>query len=168
MKKTSTGFEAKVKMGWGQTIKYKFIVDGQWLVDRNKPIDVEPGSGFVNNSYTAPPKPPVAPVAVGANGHADAAANGEKALNGHASPATAKAGPTSNDTTSEQKASGSPRLPQLLSDLASTIVASHGTNSALQYVATGFGAAVQTVVGIDPINSQKVIFPLLIPHGNRS
>ena len=47
-------------------------------------------------------------------------------------------------------------FPQILSDLASTIVARHGTSSALGYVASGLGAAMHSAVGIDPINIPKV------------
>lgn len=47
-------------------------------------------------------------------------------------------------------------FPQLLSDLANTIVARDGTSSALDYVTSGLGAAMHGVVGMDPINTQKV------------
>jgi len=48
--------------------------------------------------------------------------------------------------------------PQLFSDIASTIVARDGTSSALSYVASGIGAAMHNMVGIDPINIPKVCF----------
>ncbi|KAF9534966.1 hypothetical protein CPB83DRAFT_879223 [Crepidotus variabilis] len=168
LKKTSTGFEGSAKIPWDQTIKYKFIVDGQWLVNRRLPIDVERGSGFVNNVYTAPARPAfvdtpavLPPVSVNsnvdkANGPIEAAAKGEKESNGHAvhengNGNSAAASDKAGDKSEQTKVSGSPRLPQLLSDLASTIVAGHGTNSAYQYVTSGFGAAVHSVVGVDPI-----------------
>lgn len=46
--------------------------------------------------------------------------------------------------------------PQMLADLANTIVARDGTSSTLEYVASGLGAAMHSVVGVDPINIQKV------------
>ena len=49
-----------------------------------------------------------------------------------------------------------PGFPPLLSDLASTIAARDGTSSALDYVASGLGAAMHGAVGMDPINTQKV------------
>ena len=44
----------------GQKIKYKFIVDGEWVFHKDQPTEVEPG-GFVNNIYTAPAKPVILP-----------------------------------------------------------------------------------------------------------
>lgn len=55
-----------------------------------------------------------------------------------------------------------PGFPQLLSDLANTIVARDGASSALDYVASGLGAAMHGVVGVDPINIQKVCKSILI------
>lgn len=57
---------------------------------------------------------------------------------------------------SEHQGIPPPGFPQLLSDLANTIVARDGTSSALDYVASGLGAAMHGVVGMDPINIQKV------------
>lgn len=45
---------------WEQKIKYKFIVDGKWLVHEDQPTEVDPG-GFVNNIYIAPAKPVILP-----------------------------------------------------------------------------------------------------------
>lgn len=54
--KVSSGFEGIIKIPWEQKIKYKFIVDGVWLLHEDQPTEVDPG-GFVNNVYTAPAKP---------------------------------------------------------------------------------------------------------------
>lgn len=45
---------------------------------------------------------------------------------------------------------------QMTSDVISAIAATEGTGSTLQYIASGIGAAIQSVVGIDPINPEKV------------
>ena len=47
-------------------------------------------------------------------------------------------------------------LPQLVSSLASTMVARQGTSSALGYVASGIGAVINNVIGVDPINAGQV------------
>ena len=49
------GFEAPVFIPWKDKIAYKFIVDGRWLTNDTEPTEVD--HGFVNNVYTAPPKP---------------------------------------------------------------------------------------------------------------
>ncbi|KAH9991498.1 hypothetical protein BJV77DRAFT_922730, partial [Russula vinacea] len=49
------GFEAPVLIPWKDTIQYKFIVDGRWMTNDAEPKVVD--HGFVNNLYTAPPKP---------------------------------------------------------------------------------------------------------------
>jgi hypothetical protein len=36
---------------------YKFIVDGRWMTNDTEPTGID--HGFVNNVYTAPPKPPL-------------------------------------------------------------------------------------------------------------
>jgi len=43
---------------WREKIAYKFIVDGRWMTKDGDPTEIAPG-GFVNNVYTAPPKPEV-------------------------------------------------------------------------------------------------------------
>ena len=54
--KVPAGFEGVTQIPWGQKIKYKFIVDGEWLIHEDQPTEVDPG-GFINNIYTAPAKP---------------------------------------------------------------------------------------------------------------
>ena len=51
------GFEAPVFIPWKDKIAYKFIVDGRWMTNDNEPTEID--HGFVNNVYTAPPKPPM-------------------------------------------------------------------------------------------------------------
>jgi Glycogen recognition site of AMP-activated protein kinase len=58
--KVPAGFEGVTQIPWGQKIKYKFIVDGKWVVHEDQPTEVDPG-GFVNNIYTAPEKPVILP-----------------------------------------------------------------------------------------------------------
>jgi hypothetical protein len=58
--KVPAGFEGVTDIPWGQKIKYKFIVDGEWVVLEDQPTEVDPG-GFVNNIYTAPAKPVTLP-----------------------------------------------------------------------------------------------------------
>ena len=58
--KVQTGFEGVTQIPWEQKIKYKFIVDGIWLVLDDQPTEVDYG-GFVNNIYTAPSKPVILP-----------------------------------------------------------------------------------------------------------
>jgi hypothetical protein len=50
------GFEAPVLIPWQDKIAYKFIVDGRWVTNDTEPTEID--HGFVNNVYTAPPKPP--------------------------------------------------------------------------------------------------------------
>lgn len=58
--KVPAGFEGVTQIPWGQKIKYKFIVDGEWIVHKDQPTELDPG-GYVNNIYTAPAKPVILP-----------------------------------------------------------------------------------------------------------
>jgi len=51
------GFEAPVFIPWKDKIAYKFVVDGRWMTNDTQPTETD--HGFVNNVYTAPPKPPM-------------------------------------------------------------------------------------------------------------
>jgi hypothetical protein len=134
--KTSTGLEATVDIPWGHKIKYKFIVDGQWLVLEDQPTEVDPG-GYVNNVYIAPPRPIIQHIeGVSTNGKAELAET-ERA-----------------DSLSQAAAVTGPGFPQSLSDIASTV--RDGTSSALGYMASGLGGVVNSFVGIDPINAGQV------------
>ena len=51
------GFEAPpIFIPWRHKMAYKFIVDGRWMTNNAEPTEVD--HGFINNIYTAPPKPP--------------------------------------------------------------------------------------------------------------
>ncbi|KAG5653091.1 hypothetical protein H0H81_002390 [Sphagnurus paluster] len=52
---------------------------------------------------------------------------------------------------------------RLVVDLADTVVARDGTTSALEYVASGIGAAIHGVVGVDPVNGEKLAVPTSLP-----
>ncbi|KAJ2915039.1 hypothetical protein MD484_g5391, partial [Candolleomyces efflorescens] len=54
--KTDSGFVGSVNVPWAEKIKYKFIVDGQWLTQAGQPTEMDPG-GYINNIYLTPPKP---------------------------------------------------------------------------------------------------------------
>ncbi|TFY72071.1 hypothetical protein EVG20_g923 [Dentipellis fragilis] len=54
--RTPSGFEAPVHIPWGDKIAYKFIVDGRWTTTDSQETEADQ-SGFINNVYTAPPKP---------------------------------------------------------------------------------------------------------------
>jgi hypothetical protein len=49
------GFEAPVLIPWKDKIAYKFIVDGRWMTNDTEPTEMD--GSFINNVYTAPPKP---------------------------------------------------------------------------------------------------------------
>ena len=161
---------------WEQKIKYKFIVDGIWLVHEDQPTEVDYG-GFVNNTYTAPAKPVILPslettslpletekpIAAEANNHTT---NGDSVAAEvidkpeYTSQPLPKHAQSLTDTDGKNVGAlntlAPSGFPHLLSDLASTIAARDGTSSALAYVASGLGAAMHSAVGIDPINIPKV------------
>jgi hypothetical protein len=41
---------------WDSKVKYKFFVDGKWLLLRGQPTEMDPG-GYINNIIFTPPKP---------------------------------------------------------------------------------------------------------------
>ncbi|RXW25766.1 hypothetical protein EST38_g51 [Candolleomyces aberdarensis] len=59
LNRTNSGFVGSVKVPWAEKIKYKFIVDGQWLTQAGQPTEMDPG-GYINNIYLTPPKPAAA------------------------------------------------------------------------------------------------------------
>ena len=138
--KTSTGLEATVDIPWGQKIKYKFIVDGRWSVLEDQPTEVDPG-GYVNNVYTAPPKP------ITQEQHVEGISTNGKAELAETERA---------DSLSQAAAVTGPGFRRLLSDIASTVIARDGTSSAPGYIASGLGAVVNSFAGIDPINAGQV------------
>ncbi|ESK93787.1 carbohydrate-binding module family 48 protein [Moniliophthora roreri MCA 2997] len=128
--KQGSTFKATVSVPWNQKIVYKFIVDGQWLVNDREPTEWD-NAGNLNNTYHSPEKlqePVVPPAEMTA-----------PALNG-----TAK---EDSDPAKESSTAA---------DLAKTILAADGTKSSVEYVATGVGAAIQSVIGVDPINANKI------------
>ncbi|KDR83446.1 hypothetical protein GALMADRAFT_274896 [Galerina marginata CBS 339.88] len=187
--KNATGFEGTTKIPWGQKIKYKFVVDGQWITHEDQETEIDPG-GFVNNVYTAPPKPAGSTPAEAATAVVEAVGvptkDAEPIANGHVTnghsvvPEVVAENPASEapeapveeakprDSSDRNAAPAAPSIEppprpgtplQLLADLASTIVARDGTSSALGYVASGLGAAMHSVVGVDPVNLQKIAIP---------
>lgn len=56
--KDESGFVATVRIPWGAKVEYKFLVDGKWQTSPDAPTETDPSGRFVNNVYTAPPKPP--------------------------------------------------------------------------------------------------------------
>lgn len=148
MTKGAEGFTGSVRVPYGEKVVYKFIVDGSWSTNNSEPTEVD-GSGNVNNVQTTPnaPSPSAEPTTTAVE---------EKKPNG-----------------STLKGKREPRarvsLSQFIADFASTVAATDGTTSAAQYVASGVGAAIQGVIGIDPVNTQHVrtfppsLFPVLGP-----
>lgn len=56
MTRKPDGFEAPpVFIPWRDKMAYKFIVDGRWMTNDAEPKEID--HGFINNVYTAPPKP---------------------------------------------------------------------------------------------------------------
>jgi hypothetical protein len=131
--RTPAGFEGKIKIPWGTKVTYKFIVDGEWTTC-DAPTEADQ-DGNLNNIYTSPPRPATP----------NAAANG---LFGEGVSTTGKQLKMTTPHISGTK-------PHILSDIASTIIACDGAPSAIAYVATGLGVAIQNVVGVDPINADK-------------
>jgi hypothetical protein len=139
--KGPAGFKGSTTVPWDEKIAYKFIVDGQWMVVEHEPTELDHDCN-VNNVYTAPPKPPSSPL------EADSPVLVSPSYTDH---------PTSSDNaTGEPEAASNPPFPQIVADLAETVAAREGTTSALNYVASGLGAAIHNVVGIDPINAEQV------------
>lgn len=86
-------------------------------------------------------------------------------------PAAAKDIPETATGELEPEATAGGSLPQLVLDIAGTIAARDGTSTTLGYVASGLGAAIQSVVGVDPINADKVhirfeYMETISPHTN--
>ncbi|KAF9452144.1 carbohydrate-binding module family 48 protein [Macrolepiota fuliginosa MF-IS2] len=116
-------FTATIKVPYGCPTRYKFIVDGEWLVRQDSPTEHSP-EGFLNNVHYVPVKEPLEVL------------------------------PT--EVTSENEKAQTETAGQLISYLADTIAARDGTSGALEYVTSGMGKTIQTVVGVDPINSRQV------------
>ncbi|PBL02175.1 hypothetical protein ARMGADRAFT_1005600 [Armillaria gallica] len=126
--KDSNGFKGSTQIPWDGKIAYKFIVDGQWTIAPSQPTETD-SSGNVNNIYIAPSKPSP-PTTTMSKITEKPVANGD----------------TPSSDKQETEASGG--VSQVVSDLATAATA--GTAAGLGYVASGVGAAIQTVVGEDP------------------
>jgi hypothetical protein len=55
LERNPNGFEGPVRIPFGEKIQYKFIVDGRWVTNDRAPTEAD--GGFINNVYTAPPRP---------------------------------------------------------------------------------------------------------------
>lgn len=140
-------------------------MDSFWVCEATSPTEPD-NVGNVNNVYTSPPKP----VEVVRAPDATAVTNGavsektEPAAPAVADPSEAKvsdAAPSEGTTVTGEDQTPAPEdatFSQFASDLVDTIVARDGTSSALGYVASAVGAAIQSQIGVDPINSAKVSF----------
>ncbi|KAA1466000.1 hypothetical protein DENSPDRAFT_887917 [Dentipellis sp. KUC8613] len=112
--RTPSGFEAPVHVPWGDKIAYKFIVDGRWTTTDSQETEADQ-SGFINNVYTAPPKPspPTVDVALEA---------------AQAEPKAAEVAPASEEPSSEtgdvkQNGGVAGAFSQIASSLHETLVA---------------------------------------------
>ncbi|KAJ3776630.1 hypothetical protein FB446DRAFT_607252, partial [Lentinula raphanica] len=56
LQKREDGFQGTAEITWNEKIAYKFVVDGQWVVNSQEPTEAD-NSGNVNNVFTAPEKP---------------------------------------------------------------------------------------------------------------
>lgn len=148
--KGPTGFTGSTKIAWDKKIAYKFVVDEEWMVVEDKPTELDP-VGNLNNVYTAPPKPASEPDStVSCPGGYDPASGGEHVI-GY-DPASGN-----DDETGKSEAASGPHFSQACVYIVDTRPARRSITSALSYVASGLGAAIQSVVGIDPINGEQVM-----------
>ncbi|KAK0231136.1 hypothetical protein IW262DRAFT_1454045 [Armillaria fumosa] len=141
--KDSNGFKGSTQIPWDEKIVYKFIVDGEWSIAPSQPTETD-SSGNVNNIYIAPSKP-LPPTTTMSKTTEKPAANGDT---------------PSSDDKQETEAGGG--VSQVVSDLATAATA--GTAAGLGYVASGVGAAVQTVVGEDPEKTTTTTTELPAPE----
>ncbi|KAI9001145.1 immunoglobulin E-set, partial [Trametes punicea] len=49
-------FEGTIKVPWGETVQYKYIVDGRWTTTDDQPTELDP-IGNLNNVLRAPARP---------------------------------------------------------------------------------------------------------------
>ncbi|KAF7301548.1 p-loop containing nucleoside triphosphate hydrolase protein [Mycena indigotica] len=125
LEKDATGFSGTVKVDWGSKVLYKYIV-----------FKSAGSREWACSPLVATEK--------------DVAGNLNNVYQAPPKPESSQ----TKDTTSETTTNGS-SLGQVVSDLAETVVARDGTTSVLDYVASGLGAAVQSAIGVDPINGSK-------------
>ena len=53
---SSGNFQGTVKVPWGDTVTYKYIVDGRWTTTDDQPTELDP-MGNLNNILRAPARP---------------------------------------------------------------------------------------------------------------
>ncbi|KAK7060264.1 Cruciform DNA binding protein [Paramarasmius palmivorus] len=155
--KQGSTFKGAVSVPWNSKVVYKFIVDGQWLVNDREPTEWD-NAGNLNNVYFSPEKPsePVVP-------SAETAAPVPNGTVKEETQAPAKQDSVVGNGKLSTPAAAA--IPQLLSDLGKTILAADGTKSSVEYVVSGVGAAIQGVIGVDPINPDKI--PVQTPKAEK-
>ncbi|KAJ7179423.1 hypothetical protein C8R46DRAFT_640182 [Mycena filopes] len=157
--KGDTGFHGSARIPYDTKIAYKYVVDSEWVCETSSPIETDEG-GNTNNVLTSPPRP-------------SGASEPPVVTNGHASekmetPAVVDSSSQATETTS----SGAEAIPEtgatlssMASDFVDTVAARDGTTSALGYVTSALGAAIQSQIGVDPINGTKTAVESPQPDG---
>ena len=56
-KSPSGFFQGTAKIPWGETVQYKYIVDGRWTTTDDQPTELDP-IGNLNNVLRTPARPP--------------------------------------------------------------------------------------------------------------
>ncbi|KAK1228886.1 Cruciform DNA binding protein [Marasmius sp. AFHP31] len=142
LSKQDSSFKGIVKVPWNEKIAYKFVVDGQWVVNDREPTERDP-AGNLNNVYVAPERP--------------AQVKAEEQVKTPTDEGKITEAPTqeSKSDSATSAVSQNP-APVALSELKQTVVAAEGTSSTLGYLASGVGAAIKGVFGVDPINADKI------------
>ncbi|KAL0949123.1 hypothetical protein HGRIS_009207 [Hohenbuehelia grisea] len=163
------GFKGTAQVPWGERTLYKFVVDGRWTTHDDHPTETDP-AGNVNNVYMAPPKPTLSSTT---NGVVAESVTEKVQPNGIASevvaddaPIKVDVKPSANGTNGFLDASG-PKTPDsddsdrrsFVADIADTIAAREGASTPIGYVVSGIGAAIGSVVGVDPINGAHIALP---------
>ncbi|KAJ7095089.1 hypothetical protein B0H15DRAFT_91323 [Mycena belliarum] len=140
--KSESGFHGSTLIPWDSKILFKYIVDSNWVCESTSPTETD-ASGNVNNVYTSPPRPLVEAVE-------SAPSDATVASSSTAIAATEKPdapAPVVTEAKNENMTAG---------DLVNTVAARDGTSSAFEYVASALGATMQSQIGVDPINGEKV------------
>jgi len=126
------------------------------LVLDDKPTEPD-HEGNINNIYTTPPKPLQAalpPHAGDVKSTVEPPSVKKPDVDGSTKPASNGVVPPA--TIEPEVAPRRQSLSELAPNLANTVVASEGTSSALGYVASGVGAVINHLLGVDPINAGQV------------
>ncbi|KAH7931364.1 hypothetical protein BV22DRAFT_998932, partial [Leucogyrophana mollusca] len=160
--KGPSGFEAKVRVPWGERVPYKFIVDGRWVTRDDQPTEPDQ-PGNINNIYVSPSKPEsptldkVPPAVVESTPIVPEVADN--------APPSSEALPGAYDIINENNATVAQT--RALSETADSIIGTvrDGTSAALGYIASGLGAAVQNVTGgtSDKVGPVSLLERALLP-----